>query len=67
MTDRDLKGALLTDGENSIVFQPWGPSVSINKCDGPVAQESGGFRLVIEMQSGDEIELVARQFDMPPT
>jgi hypothetical protein len=44
---------------------PWGPSLSINKCRGPDRIEGGAGRLVIEMQSGDEIELIADQFVMP--
>jgi hypothetical protein len=45
---------------------PWGPSSSVNGCRGPLPGEDGSTRLVIEMQSGDEIELVADQFEMPP-
>jgi hypothetical protein len=44
---------------------PWGPSVSINRCVGPTKARDGSHSLVIEMQSGDNIELVAEQFEMP--
>ena len=44
---------------------PWGPSSSINGYSGPVRTEEGTSRLVIEMQSGDVIELVADEFAMP--
>jgi hypothetical protein len=44
---------------------PWGPSSSINGYRGPVRTEEGTFRLVIEMQSGDVIELVADKFVIP--
>lgn len=43
----------------------WGPSVSINCVHGPAQREDGLFRLAIEMQSGDRIELVAASFTMP--
>ena len=43
----------------------WGPSVSVNQCDGPIRLQDGGYGLTIEMQSGDVIELVAERFDMP--
>jgi len=45
---------------------PWGPSVSVNRGIGPTKLESGEYSFVIEMQSGDEIELVAQQFEIPP-
>jgi hypothetical protein len=44
---------------------PWGPSVSVNRCNEPAQIEGGDYSLVIEMQSGDKIELVAQQFEMP--
>jgi hypothetical protein len=44
---------------------PWGPSSSINGYRGPFRTEDGTSRLVIEMQSGDVIELVADEFVMP--
>ena len=45
---------------------PWGPSSSINGYCGPVRTEDGTSRLVVEMQSGDVIEIVADEFLMPP-
>jgi hypothetical protein len=43
---------------------PWGPSVSVNGVVGPTAVEDGHL-LLIEMQSGDPIEIVASSFQMP--
>jgi hypothetical protein len=45
--------------------QAWGPSVSVNKVDGPSPQEGGRVHLAIEMQSGDLIQIVARSIEMP--
>ena len=44
---------------------PLGPSVLVKQCEGPTKIESGEYSLVIEIQGGDKIELVARQFVMP--
>ena len=44
---------------------PWGPSVSVNKTDGPTHIDNGLLRLSIEMQSGDTVEIVASSFDVP--
>jgi hypothetical protein len=44
---------------------PSGRSDAVDRCDGPTKLQSGGYGLAIEMQSGDKIELVARQFEMP--
>jgi hypothetical protein len=44
---------------------PWGPSASVNRCDGPTRRQGGEYGLAIEMQSGDTIEITARQFEMP--
>ena len=44
--------------------QAWGPSVSVNECDGPTAHD-GLSRVSIEMQTGDVIELIAARFAMP--
>lgn len=44
--------------------KPWGPSVSVNRVEGPVAHEGGGFRLSIEMQSGDLIILEGKGFTL---
>ncbi len=43
----------------------WGPSVSVNETNGPSAVADGLYRLAIEMQSGDIIEIVAEGFDFP--
>jgi hypothetical protein len=42
----------------------WGPSVSINRVEGPIETAGRGI-LWIEMQTGDTIELVADRFEMP--
>lgn len=34
---------------------PWGRSISIHKCD--VVRKSLGFTILLEMQSGDELEI----------
>ena len=44
---------------------PWGPSVSVNRVDGPTIRDDGLAELTIEMQSGDRIEIVAESFSMP--
>ena len=43
--------------------EEWGPSVSINKVDGPIHQ-FGSVKLAIEMQSGDTIFLEGKSIDM---
>jgi hypothetical protein len=43
----------------------WGPSVSVTKVAGPSDDASGRRELVIEMQSGDHIRIVAKSFDFP--
>jgi hypothetical protein len=45
--------------------QTWGPSVSINAVKGPTLRHDGLSCLVIEMQSGDLIEITAHSIDMP--
>lgn len=44
---------------------PWGQSVSINEVAGPTPLSGGGEQLVIEMQSGDRIEVVADAIELP--
>ena len=44
--------------------EPWGPSDWINRTDGPTP-DRGGYRLGIQMQSGDVIEIVAGTFELP--
>lgn len=44
----------------------WGRSVSVNIVTGPNLQEDGAFLLVVEMQCGDAIEVIARSFILPP-
>lgn len=43
----------------------WGPSVCVNKVNGPIAIDSGLHSLEIQMQSGDVIKIVAQSFQMP--
>ena len=45
---------------------PWGPSVFINETHGPEATLEGLQLLRIQVQSGDEIELLAREIQLPP-
>lgn len=45
--------------------QGWGPSVSVNQVSGPSSVE-GGKQLLVEMQSGDVIKLVASAIFLPP-
>jgi hypothetical protein len=44
--------------------EPWGPSDWINSVQGPVNEPQGAQRLMIEMQSGDVIEVVAREISV---
>ena len=43
----------------------WGPSVSVNEAYPIESLSTGLKRLRIEMQSGDVIEIVADEFDIP--
>lgn len=43
----------------------WGRSSSVNAVSGPTRQQDGIDLLLIEMQSGDVIEILAAFFDMP--
>jgi hypothetical protein len=43
----------------------WGPSVSINKVNGPFESANGIYRLEIAMQSGDIIAICAASFIFP--
>lgn len=45
--------------------QPWGSSVSILACEPVIATEDGLYRLTIELQSGDRIDIEAERFDLP--
>jgi hypothetical protein len=42
-------------------YEPWGPSDSIMTAEGPHASD-GGTRLVLHMQSGDDVTIVAATF-----
>lgn len=44
---------------------PWGPSVSVNTVTGPRSTDSGMLELLVEMQTGDVIRIVASRFEMP--
>ncbi len=43
----------------------WGPSVSVNKVSEVETLPSGLKQLLIEMQSGDIIRIVAKRFALP--
>jgi hypothetical protein len=43
----------------------WGPSVSVNKIIGPMLFPDGTNHLQIQMQSGDMLELIAKNITMP--
>lgn len=43
----------------------WGESLSVNEVKGPQIREIGFF-ILIEMQSGDGIELLAKSIVLPP-
>jgi hypothetical protein len=58
----DASGLSLVHAPRS---EPWGPSSSVNLVVGPVVTGSGKVRLVIEMQSGDEIAIEAAEFTEP--
>lgn len=45
--------------------EAWGQSISINEVEGPILLENGNSYLVIEIQSGDKIELEARSISLP--
>ena len=59
LTANGLKSVLVPRREE------WGPSISINKVEGPDSGENGEMRLRIQMQSGDTIELVAKHILLP--
>ena len=42
-------------------YEPWGPSDAILATEGPSAPDGGG-RLVLHMQSGDDVVVVADEF-----
>lgn len=45
--------------------EEWGESVSVNEVEGLIILENGNHYLVIEMQSGDKIELEAKFISLP--
>jgi len=45
--------------------EDWSKSVSINEVEGPSELDNGNFYLVIEIQSGDKIELEAKTIYLP--
>ncbi|HWB78182.1 MAG TPA: hypothetical protein VG755_24625 [Nannocystaceae bacterium] len=47
--------------------EPWGASVSVNSCDGPVPIEGGGFRITVALQSGDSLEITAKRIELIET
>lgn len=60
--------SIIAEGAASLVIPKkdgWGRSVSVNNITGPNLQEDGAFLLVVEMQCGDAIEVIARSFTLP--
>lgn len=45
--------------------EEWGRSVSINETKGPMILDDGMIYFSIEMQSGDNIELIAKFISLP--
>jgi hypothetical protein len=43
----------------------WGPSICVNRVNGPIVIDKGLHSLEIEMQSGDVVRIVAQSFQMP--
>lgn len=59
--------ALVADGVTDLrvpKLQEWGPSSSVNGTSETVADATGTTHLKIEMQTGDVIEIVAREFTL---
>ena len=46
--------------------EEWGPSISVNEVSGPSLLADGNYRLRIEMQSGDTIQIDAGTISLPP-
>ena len=46
-------------------MEEWGRSVSVNEVRGPHKLDNGHQKLTIEMQSGDNIEIIARSIFLP--
>ncbi|MEM7604410.1 MAG: hypothetical protein AAF411_03565 [Myxococcota bacterium] len=40
-------------------YEPWGPSVSVNRISGPLVTQDDRHRIELEMQSGDVLALEA--------
>ncbi len=43
----------------------WGPSVFINEANISEKDESGHATVTIEMQTGDELKIIASEFELP--
>lgn len=46
-------------------LQEWGLSVSVNSVERPVLLNDGTYKLIIEMQSGDNISIIAKKIVFP--
>lgn len=60
--------SLLANGVSNLsvpCLNEWGPSVSVNKVAEPIPLENGKYKMKIEMQSGDVIEIDAKTFIYP--
>ena len=47
--------------------EEWGKSISVNDIIGPTALPNGNSYIVIEIQSGDRIEIEAKSISLPNT
>jgi hypothetical protein len=46
-------------------WEPWGPTRSIDRVDGPLKGVDGASAIEIQMQTGDVIRLTAREIAFP--
>ncbi|MFC5472814.1 hypothetical protein [Paraherbaspirillum soli] len=65
--DSNLGSLIAIDVTNLCVprIQDWGPSQSVNTMTGPIPCGNGVSKVQIEMQSGDCIEIDAKNFNLP--
>ncbi|NNE67820.1 MAG: hypothetical protein HKN33_14755 [Pyrinomonadaceae bacterium] len=43
----------------------WGPSCSVNNCEGPIDTADGKQKLIVELQSGHRLSIIASQIKIP--
>jgi hypothetical protein len=61
------KPVIIAQGITELIVphrEEWGRSVSVNEVLGPTKLTNSNYKLVLEMQSGDLIQLEARSFVM---